>query len=176
MYKSIILLLFFVGFNVVKAQSIKELRSVYIQALMDHEKAEQALEKFKSVEEPTANMLAYQGALEAIMTRTTKNVFKKLGHLNDSEASFERAVELAPNDLEVRFMRLAVEHEIPRFLCMSEHIEEDIAFIVKNLGEFNPEYLPLAVRMQIVDFAKRSGYFSNNQIAVFKMVMAHNTK
>lgn len=165
-------LLLLISYNL-NAQSIKELRADYITALTDHEKAPQVLEKFYEVENPTANMLAYQGALEAIMTRTTRNVFKKYGYLSDSEESFEKAVELAPNDMEVRFMRLAVEHEIPRFLCKSEHIEEDIAFIVKNLGFFNPDYLPLAVRSQIVAFAKRSGYFTISQIAVFEMVMAN---
>lgn len=142
-------------------------------ALHDCSKAENVYQLFTQVDQPTAKMLAYKGALEAIMTKTTRNVFKKLSYLNDSENTFEKAISMAPNDLEVRFMRLAVEHEIPRFLGMSDHIEEDIEFIVKNLSIFKPNDLPYSVRREIIGFAKQSGYFTNSEIAVFEMVMAN---
>ncbi len=142
-----------------------------MKALHNYSFAENVYSRFKAVDNPSAKIYAYKGALEAIMTKTTWNVVKKLSYLRASQESFEKAVELAPNDLEVRYMRLAVEHEIPRFLGMSEHIEEDKKFVINHLHQFNPTYLPASVRKEIVGFAKKCGYFSKLQIALFESIM-----
>ena len=54
----------------------------YLTALRDYLNALKVYEAFLKVEEPTAKILAYQGALEAIMTKTTSNIFKKMSYLN----------------------------------------------------------------------------------------------
>lgn len=116
--------------------------------------------------------MAYQGALEAIMTKTTWNIFKKMSYLNKSEESFKRAVKLAPNDIEIRFMRLAVQYEIPEYLGYSRDMESDRKFIVQNIASFKAQSIPIALRQQIVGFMFRSMLFTPSEIEKFKLTLA----
>ena len=148
------------------------MRTQYLTALRDYLNAPKVYEAFLKVEEPTAKILAYQGALEAIMTKTTWNIFKKMSYLNKSEESFKLAVKKAPNDIEIRFMRLAVQYEIPEYLGYSKDMESDKAFVVKNIAQFKANTIPPKVREQIVGFVFRSQLFTASEIEKFKLSLA----
>tara|TARA_B100001109_G_scaffold246270_1_gene234836 strand:+ start:8850 stop:9377 length:528 start_codon:yes stop_codon:yes gene_type:complete len=172
--KGILLSLILLGTSICSANSFEKLRTEYMKALHDAEEAPSVYELFLEVENPTAKILAYRGALEAIMTRTTYNVFKKVNYLKKSQESLNKAVEMAPNDLEIRFMRLAVQYEIPPFLGMSENIEEDKAFVVKHIPNFDAEKFPKQTCREIFSFMKRCNYFSEDQIERFRNYLALN--
>lgn len=81
---SILLIVCFtlVGFRNPNESPLSSLRMQYLTALRDYLNTLKVYEAFLKVEEPTAKILAYQGALEAIMTKTTSNIFKKMSYLN----------------------------------------------------------------------------------------------
>ncbi|KAA3648501.1 MAG: hypothetical protein DWP98_08660 [Bacteroidetes bacterium] len=165
---------FFLCTSAVNSQDalLDKLRPEYMKALHDIDLAPAVYLKFEAIENPSAKILAYKGALEAIMTRTTWNVFKKIGYLNKSQLSFNKAVELEPNNVEVRFMRLSVEHEIPSYLGYSTHMEEDKAFVVKHIAKFNPMNLDQQIMKEILVFVQKSGRFSQAEILLFENVFA----
>jgi tetratricopeptide (TPR) repeat protein len=174
--KQLLLIISICLFTCLNAQdkAMQELRPHYMTTLQDADNAPDVYEKFLEVDNPSAKVLAYKGALEAIMTRTTWNVFKKLSYLRKSEKSFEKAVELAPNDMEIRFMRMAVQFEIPEYLGFSEDLETDKAFVVKHISNFKAENFDRETCEQIFAFMKRSNYFTENQIQKFKGYLALN--
>ena len=161
-----------VGFTNPNESSLSSLRTEYLEALRDYLNAQKVYESFLKVEQPTAKILAYQGALEAIMTKTTWNIFKKMSYLNKSEESFKRAVKLALNDIEIRFMRLAVQYEIPEYLGYSRDMESDRKFIVQNIASFKAQSIPIALWQQIVGFMFRSKLFTPSEIEKFKLTLA----
>lgn len=169
-----ILVSLFISCSVLKASEslLEKLRPEYMKALHDFELAPAVYEKFEAIENPSAKLLAYKGALEAIMTKTTWNVFKKISFLNKSQKSFEEAIELAPNNVEVRFMRLSVEHSIPNYLGYSTHIQEDKEFVVKHISDFNPLKMDPQILKEILGFVQKSGYFSKAEIILFKNFFA----
>tara|TARA_B110000046_G_scaffold97901_1_gene105531 strand:+ start:2388 stop:2633 length:246 start_codon:yes stop_codon:yes gene_type:complete len=61
------------------------------------------------LENPSAKILTYQGALEAIITKTTCHIFKKKSNFNKSEESFKKDTELAPNDVEMGIGKLTFQ-------------------------------------------------------------------
>lgn len=150
------------------------LRDDYVRALKNEDLVEEVYERFLEVEEPSAKILAYRGALEAIMTKTTWNFFKKLDYLKKSEKSFAEAVEKAPESIEVRFMRMAVQYEIPAYLGFSEDIPSDRDFIVKNIHRFNPVGLDDFTLNRIIEFMKKCNKFTDGQIARFENILAYN--
>jgi len=129
MKRAFYLLLFLIFSNTLFAvpstSQLDELRTEYLTALSDYLNAPKVYESFLKVENPNGKILAYQGALEAIMTKTTWNLFKKISYLRTSEESFQKAIKSAPNDIEIRFMRLAVQFEIPEYLGFSEDMQLD---------------------------------------------------
>ncbi len=143
-----------------------------MKALHDFEFAPAVYEKFEAVENPSAKLLAFKGALEAIMTRTTWNVFKKIQYLNKSQVSFNKAIDMEPNNVEVRFMRLSVEHEIPSYLGYSTHMKEDKEFIIKHISQFNPLKMDPQILKEILAFVRKSGHFSNTEILLFEGLFA----
>lgn len=177
MLKRIVLISFFLStgyLSSVKANpdNIVELRQQYLKALHNCDYAPEVYEKFQSIKEPTAQMLAYRGALEAIMTKTTWNVFKKLGFLKRSEASFNEAIRIAPNNVEIRFMRMAVQYEIPEYLGYSDDMETDRKFIIEHIDEFNPAEFSYGTLTEIFGFMKKCGRFTTDQIEKFKGILA----
>ncbi len=175
MLKRWVVLTFLVGNTILafaQANNIGELRQQYLKALHDCEYAPSVYQKFQSIEDPTAQMLAYKGALEAIMTKTTWNVFKKLSYLRSSEASFQEAIRLAPNNVEIRFMRMAVQYEIPEYLGYSDDMEDDRKFIVDHIEEFNPAEFSYGTLTEIFGFMKKCGRFTSEQIEKFKGILA----
>ncbi|MEQ8908429.1 MAG: hypothetical protein RIC95_04500 [Vicingaceae bacterium] len=153
---------------------IEELRQEYMKALHDCDEAPEVYAKFLEVENPSAKILAYRGALEAIMTRTTWNLFKKMSYLRKSEKSFEEAVRKDPNSVEIRFMRMAVQYEIPAYLGFSDDLDSDKVFVIKNIKDFKAENLPKETCKEIYAFMKRCNYFTESQIQRFKGHLALN--
>lgn len=147
---------------------MERLRPYYMKALHNCEYVEEVYEMFEAVKNPSAKLLAYKAALQAIMTKTTWNVFKKISYLNDCQASFNKAMELEPNNIEVRFMRLSVEHEIPAYLGYSTHMEEDKKFVVENIHQFNPYKLDPQILEEILAFVRNSNRFSPSEILLFE--------
>ncbi len=152
----------------VSANPLNELRAKYMTALHDQDKAEEVYNIFLQIENPSAKVLAYRAALEAIMTKTTWNVFKKISFLNKSEESFKAAIDKSPNDIEIRFMRLAVQYEIPEYLGFSNNKSEDKKFIVSNINLFNISNLPRQTVREIYGFMIKCNYFTTDQIMKFK--------
>ncbi len=168
-------LLFFLSSTLTFGGSdLKELRAQYFTALKDASLAPTVYEQFLMQENPSAKMLAYQSALEAIMTKTTWNLFKRINYLNKSEKTMDKAVSMEPNNVEVRFMRLAVEHQIPYYLGYSKHLDEDKAFIIKHISEFNPLNLDPIISAEILRFVQESGRFSKPEALLFKLHLALN--
>ena len=156
--------------------ALEELRPKYMKALHDYEEAPDVYELFEAVENPSAKLLAYRGALEAIMTKTTWNIFKKLSFLSDCQDTFNEAIAMAPNNIEVRFMRLSVEHEIPYYLGFSSHMKEDKEFVVKNINQFDPLKIDPEILVEILGFVNKSGRFTNEEILLFENVFASSKK
>lgn len=168
----VLLIISSTAFSNPSKNSLAELRTEYLTALSNYLNAPKVYESFLQVENPNGKILAYQGALEAIMTKTTWNIFKKMSYLNMSESSFQKAIEIAPGDIEIRFMRLAVQFEIPEYLGFSKDMESDKDFILKNMKSLHSENIPPALMNQIIGFMYRCDMFTEVQIEKIKLILA----
>ena len=94
----------------------------------------QAGEKFYSLLHDYAGqealVLGYKAASEAIRARDA-SMLSKLSYVQQAARTFEQAVALAPNNAEIRFLRFSVESNLPPFLGLSKHVDEDRAFLLE---------------------------------------------
>lgn len=72
---------------------------------------------------------AYLGGFQTIWAKHTINPISKLSTFNRGKKSIEAAVGKAPNDVEIRFIRLSVQQNCPSFLGYNDQIENDKKFI-----------------------------------------------
>ncbi|RZK31194.1 MAG: hypothetical protein EOO63_04795 [Hymenobacter sp.] len=106
------------------------LRRHYEQAAANKEAGEKFYDLLHGYKEQNALVLGYKAASEAIKARDA-SMLNKLTYVQQAAHTFEQAVVLEPNNAEIRFLRFSVESNLPPFLGLSKHVEEDKAFLVE---------------------------------------------
>ena len=112
--------------------SLPNLRRQYQQAATSKEAGEQFHKLMAAYDQRDAVVLAYKAAAEAIRARDA-SMFNKLTYVQNAARQFDEAVKLDANNAEIRFLRLSVESNLPGFLGLSTHVEEDRQFLIQTL-------------------------------------------
>jgi hypothetical protein len=100
------------------------LRRHYEQAAADKVAGEKFYKLLADYQDRNGLVLAYKGASEAIRARDA-SMFNKLTYVQDAAKTFEQAVSIDPQNPEIRFLRFSVESNLPAFLGLSKHVDED---------------------------------------------------
>lgn len=100
------------------------LRRHYELAAADKSAGEKFYQLLADYRDHDALVLAYKGASEAIRARDA-SMFNKLTYVQDAAKTFEQAVNIDPHNPEIRFLRFSVESNLPAFLGLSKHVDED---------------------------------------------------
>lgn len=111
------------------AYSPAALRRHYEQAAASKEAGEAFFNLLHDYQGQEALVLGYKAASEAIKARDA-SMLNKLTYVQQASRTFEQAVSLAPASAEIRFLRFSVESNLPPFLGLSKHVEEDKAFLL----------------------------------------------
>jgi len=80
------------------------------------------------------------------------NPFAKFAPFNKGKAMLEEAIAAEPASVELRFLRLTIQANVPGFMDYHEHLAEDRSFIEAHLGEV-PN---ITFRNRIIDFIARA--------------------
>ena len=105
------------------------LRRHFEQAASDKAAGEKFYKLLADYKDHDGLVLAYKGAAEAIRARDA-SMFNKLTYVQDAARTFERAVSADPHNPEIRFLRFTVESNLPGFLGLSKHVDEDKALLL----------------------------------------------
>ena len=107
------------------------LRKNYDKAVSDKELCSRMIGDLKEQKHDNV-YLAYLGGLQTIWANHTMNPITKLTTFNEGKSNLEKAVEKAPDNIEIRFIRLSVQKNAPGFLGYNEDIETDKKFIANH--------------------------------------------
>jgi len=105
------------------------LRRQYEQAAANKEAGEKFYNLLHDYKAQDALVLGYKAASEAIKARDA-SMLNKLTYVQQAAHTFEQAVTLDPANAEIRFLRFSVESNLPAFLGLSKHVDEDKAFLL----------------------------------------------
>ncbi|MBU6122208.1 hypothetical protein ACFP2F_18155 [Hymenobacter artigasi] len=100
------------------------LRRHYELAAADKSAGEKFYQLLAEYKDRDGLVLAYKGASEAIRARDA-SMFNKLTYVQDAAKTFDQAVSIDPQNPEIRFLRFSVESNLPAFLGLSKHVDED---------------------------------------------------
>lgn len=109
--------------------STAALRRHYEQAAANKEAGEKFYNLLHDYKANDAVVLGYKAASEAIKARDA-SMLNKLTYVQQAAQTFEQAVSLDPSNAEIRFLRFSVESNLPAFLGLSKHVDEDKAFLL----------------------------------------------
>ncbi len=82
-----------------------------------------------------AVMTAYYGASSAAAPQCLFSPASKISYFRRGKQLLAKAVNQQPDNFEIRFLRFATQTMTPGFLGYNENIEEDKAFLLKNLAK-----------------------------------------
>jgi hypothetical protein len=81
----------------------------------------------------SALLTCYLGVVEALKAKHAWNPYYKVKYLNDSQKTLQQAVNADPDNMEIRFMRFSIEHNVPGFLGYNKHLVADRETMIKQL-------------------------------------------
>lgn len=122
------------------AIDLEYVRQHYEQAVKN-EKLCQTLIDELSKETGNPVCLAYLGAFQTIRANHVNSPLSKLNTFNKGKKNIEQALKKAPDNIELRFIRLSVQVNCPDFLQYNDNINEDKKFIRSNINRIDSKSL-----------------------------------
>lgn len=101
-------------------------------------------------------LLGYKGAVEMGMARHASNPFKKMGYFSKGKEHLDDAINRDTADIELRFLRLTIQVNLPSFLGYSGNIESDKTYVLKNLEATKNQEFITRVR-NFISHAEKAG-------------------
>ena len=143
--------------------NVQELRNLYQQASEDVEAGRLFYDLMRNYDGREPVVLAYKAAAEAIEAKYSSVVFSKLKHLKVSARLFEQAVRLNSSNPEIRFLRYTVEQNVPSYLNMSEHLQEDKSIIMASLKRVSDSGIAAAWVQTVCEVMLSLGYCTEEE-------------
>lgn len=115
---------------------ISQVRLQYKEASTNAEKTKQLYEDLGSItKESDVLLIAYKGAATTLMAKYAKTIKEKKAFFREGVGYIEYAVEQAPNNVEIRYLRLSVKENAPRITGYKRHMDKDKTYILEHLVE-----------------------------------------
>lgn len=149
----------FVSF-IAKGQDLKIIRAQYPEAVKSSEaasKLEAELSRIDNSSKPV--LLAYKGAVLTLKAKFAKKKSDKKEFFKEGVALIESAVSADASNVEIRYIRMSVQENSPKFLGYHKNIEEDKGFILKNYADVSSKVLKDIIK----DFVLKSENFDENE-------------
>lgn len=128
------LLLLIIGLFILASNlNIVEVRKNYKDAVTSQSKVDSFNESLKNVtKNDDKRLVAYKGAAIALAARFLKGAKQKNETFKSGVELVEFAIDNKPLDMEVRFVRLSIQQNSPKFLGYNKEIEGDKNYILTN--------------------------------------------
>ena len=147
------------------------LRRHYEAAAADKTAGEKFYQLLADYTDHDALVLAYKGAAEAIRARDA-SMFNKLTYVQQAARTFEQAVSLDPQNAEIRFLRFSVESNLPPFLGLSKHVDEDRALLLQSALAYPKSGLDDEAFRTVRSFLVDRGHVSDEEARQLNKVKA----
>lgn len=143
---------------------LQKVRADFYEIVQNSDRTAEVLSDIRDIENPNAVIKAYEAAVEAMMARVVWNPFSKLKHVRKSQQIFNEAFQMDSLNVELRFVRFAVEYNIPKWLGYSKNMQDDRDFIMAHLYEFDLTCITEEMLGYIKGFLEKSGWYSSNEL------------
>jgi hypothetical protein len=107
----------------------QQLRDCFLGSTQSKSALDSFIGKLEKIEVKSPAQECYYGICFGLKTNYTDGMWYKIKMVNKAKALIDRSIERDPNDPELRFIRLTLEHYLPAFLGMSKDIQKDLAVI-----------------------------------------------
>lgn len=147
MKKIITVLLVICFVYVSKAGEIQELRNLFYASVENEDASNKLFEKLKSVtQNSSAITIGYKGMSYLIQAKHAFNPYTKFTYFTKGTKWMDKAIEKDKTNIELRFFRLSVQENAPKFLGYYEQISEDKKIILNALEQLKDKDLQTKIK------------------------------
>lgn len=126
----------------------------------DNSKAcDQLFKKILLETDADAVFRGYIGAVHLAKARHV-SIFKKMSYFDKGTKILDNAVSDAPEEVELRFLRMTIQLNAPSFLGYSKELKTDKAFVFSHFAEADED-----IQRRMREYITDSGYFTDEEIA-----------
>jgi hypothetical protein len=154
-------------------ETVNQIRKLFYEAVESEEKLEELENLFSKnflekdlIYHPT--LLAYTGAIDALKAKHAFNPFTKFSRVLSSLNTLERAVNREPNNLEIRFIRFSILHNLPGFLGYGRERNDDMMVIVSQLAKKDYTRYDPKLQINVIEFMLKSERLNDSQTVQLK--------
>lgn len=124
------------------------LRDLYAKAASSKQANQKLVELLNNEKENQPLLIGYRGASVMIEANHVFNPITKLSRFKKGKELIEQAIQKDPNNVELKFVRLTIQTNLPSFLGYSSSIVNDKQFVIKSLATTKD----VDLRSRIVDY------------------------
>ncbi|MDH5609532.1 MAG: hypothetical protein OEY56_08630 [Cyclobacteriaceae bacterium] len=154
------------------ADDLPRVRQSFHNAVLNTDKITEFYQLMEHYEMSGPVFKAYKAVSEALVAQLEWNPYKKYLQVEKFNTIISEALRAEPDNLEIRFLRLCVEYHLPGILMMSDHMKEDVAFIMKNLSRVDTLDFDRSFTRYILVFMEETGLCEVSQLNEIKAKLA----
>ncbi len=155
----LILLLFFISI-IGNAQDLKSVRTQYPEAVKSSEAASKLDTELSKINNSSKSVLvAYKGAVLTLKAKFAKRKSDKKDFFKEGVTLIESAIMADSSNIEIRYLRLSVQENSPKFLGYHKNIEGDKQFLIDNYTTVSSKELKSLIK----DFVLKSENFNESE-------------
>jgi hypothetical protein len=158
----------FWSFSFAQAISLEEVRKKYVQGAQSESQAETLLNALNGENSLSPVLLAYKGATQAVMAKYATLPTKKYSLAKRGMAIINNAIAKDPENIEIRYLRFTIQHNVPSFLGLSGDKKNDKDLIIKNVARRKEYQINDIFFKEMANFLIDSDECSDEEIKILK--------
>jgi hypothetical protein len=145
--------------------SLTETRQLYVKAATDESACRSLVKKLADQSTSKHTTLAgYKACAHMMMANYVYSPISKLSYFNEGKDLLEKCILADRNNIELRFLRFAVQSNVPSFLGYSNELSKDKKFLLSEIQNVTD----LELKEMILSFLKSSDHVSKEEKAALK--------
>lgn len=156
----IVTILFILTLNSI---TLPEVRVAYKEAIESKEKAEILYAELAKVKKEKVVLNGYKAATEVLLSKFSKQGEKRKERLKKGVGLLEDLILNNQDNVELRFLRLGIQENLPKFLKYNKNITEDKQLIIQQYPKLNDKHLKQVLK----EYVLQSKVFTNEEKNVF---------
>ncbi len=148
-FVSCLLLLAFVS-TFAQDLTLEEVRKKYPMATKDETICDELYTALNGKGDAKDLICGYAGGVTMLKAKYCSNPFTKLEYFKDGKQLLEDAIAKNKNNIELRFLRFAIQENLPALLNYDDNLEEDKNYMMKYLPLLELRELKKAIAVYMI--------------------------
>lgn len=135
-----------------------KIRDSISQAFDNEETCRLLFNEYTAIPNPDWLLKGYIGGLHIARSKHASGLFDKNSYLKKGAKMLEEAIKKSPENIELLFLRLTIQLNLPAITGYKKNIQSDKDFVLNNFKQAIPE-----LQKNIRHFVMYSGFFTGEE-------------